>query len=217
MYKLYNVKAWGSLSIHCLLEEMEVPYTNIWMTAEQVRAPEFRAISPLGQVPALGLADGRALFESAAIITFLVTAHPDKAMAPAVGSEDFGEFLSWLQFLATNLYITNNLAFPGSIYAADAAHDAFVAGKAAERADSYWQLLEDRLGAEGPWLMGEDYSALDIYMFMITLWGRPSEAELRARFPRIAAHAGAVRARPKLKAALEAHGVMEVGGYPPAA
>jgi hypothetical protein len=39
MYKLYNVKAWGSISIHCLLEEMEVPYTNIWMTPDQVRAP----------------------------------------------------------------------------------------------------------------------------------------------------------------------------------
>lgn len=46
MYKLYNVKAWGSLAIHCILEEMEVPYTNIWMTAEQVRAPEFRQTSP---------------------------------------------------------------------------------------------------------------------------------------------------------------------------
>ena len=56
MYKLYNVKTWGSLAIHCLLEEMEVPYTNIWMTPEQVREPEFRAISPLGMIPALGLA-----------------------------------------------------------------------------------------------------------------------------------------------------------------
>ena len=63
MYKLYNVKAWGSLAIHCLLEEMDVPYTNIWMTPEQVRAPEFRAISPLGMIPALGLADGRSLYE----------------------------------------------------------------------------------------------------------------------------------------------------------
>ena len=54
MYKLYNVKAWGSLAIHCLLEEMEVPYTNIWMTPEQVRAPEFREFSPLGMIPALG-------------------------------------------------------------------------------------------------------------------------------------------------------------------
>jgi len=32
MYKLYNVKGWGSLAIHCMLEEMELPYTNIWMT-----------------------------------------------------------------------------------------------------------------------------------------------------------------------------------------
>jgi len=33
MYKLYNVKAWGSMGVHFLLEEMAVPYTNIWMTA----------------------------------------------------------------------------------------------------------------------------------------------------------------------------------------
>lgn len=80
MYKLYNVKAWGSLSVHCLLEEMEVPYTNIWMTVEQVRAPEFREISPFGLIPALELAHGRSLFESAVIVTFLVTAHAEKGV-----------------------------------------------------------------------------------------------------------------------------------------
>ena len=44
MYKLYNVKAWGSMSVHFLLEEMDVPYTNIWMTPEQVAAPEYREL-----------------------------------------------------------------------------------------------------------------------------------------------------------------------------
>ena len=58
MYKLYNVKAWGSMGVHFLLEEMDVPYTNIWMTPEQVTAPEFRELSPLGYIPALGLDDG---------------------------------------------------------------------------------------------------------------------------------------------------------------
>ena len=62
MYKLYNVKAWGSMCVHFLLEEMDVPYTNIWMTPEQVAAPEFREHSPLGYIPALGLSDGRTLF-----------------------------------------------------------------------------------------------------------------------------------------------------------
>ena len=61
--------------------------------------------------------------------------------------------------------------------------------------------------------MGDRYSAIDIYLFMLTIWGRPSEADLLAHYPAIAAHAAAVRARPKLKAALEAHGVMQPGGY----
>lgn len=213
MYKLYNVKAWGSLAIHCLLEEMEVPYTNIWMTGEQVKAPEFRAISPLGLVPALGLADGRSLFESAAIVSFLVTAHPEKAMAPVPGSDDFGEFLSWLHFMSTNLYMTNNLAIGGNYLASDEDQDRFIMAQAMTRADDYWRLLEERLADEGQWLMGKSFSALDLYAFMITLWGRPNEAALHGRFPGIARLAAAVRARPKLKAALEAHGVMELGGY----
>lgn len=213
MYKLYNVKAWGSLSIHCLLEEMEVPYTNIWMTPEQVRAREYRAISPLGFIPALGLPDGRALYESAAIVSFLVAAHPERHMSPVLGSPAYGEFMSLLHFMSTELYPTNNIAFGGSGFAETDAQEAFMTAKARERAESYWQILEKRLSAAGPWLMGREFSALDLYAFMLSLWGRPSEEALHAKFPAIAKHATAVRARPKLKAVLESHGVLKPGGY----
>ncbi|MGQ0484162.1 MAG: glutathione S-transferase family protein [Hyphomicrobiales bacterium] len=213
MYKLYNVKAWGSLCVHFLLEEMAVPYQNIWMTAEQVKAPEFRGVSPLGRIPALGLQDGRALFESAAIVTFLLSAHLDKGLSPPPGSDDYGEFLSWLNFMSTNLYPEISMAFPESDYAMNAEHDAFIVGKATENSNELWAVLEKRLASEGPWLMGEAYSALDIYCFMLTLWGRPGEAAVQQNFPHIAKLAQAVRARPKLKAALEAHGVMQLGGY----
>ena len=213
MYKLYNVKAWGSLCVHFLLEDMGVPYQNIWMTAEQVKAPEFRAVSPLGQIPALGLQDGRSLFESAAIITFLLAAHPEKGLSPPPGSDDYGEFLSWLHFMSTNLYPAISMAFHGNAYAMTAEQDAFIVKKATEKLDELWLILEKRLESEGPWLMGESYSALDIYCFMLTIWGRPSEAAVHRKFPQLARLAQAMRARPKLKAALEAHGVMEVGGY----
>ena len=63
MYKLYNVKGWGSMAPHFVLEEMDLAYENVWMTPEQVRQPAFREISPLGLIPALGLDDGRAIFE----------------------------------------------------------------------------------------------------------------------------------------------------------
>ena len=214
MYKLYNVKAWGSISIHCLLEEMEVPYTNIWMTGDQVKAPEFRELNPLGMVPALGLSDGRTIYESAAIVSFLIAAHAEKETSPPLGSDDYGEFMSLLHLMSTELYPTNSLAFPESPYAQTAAHDSFIVETARERADVYWALFERRLTVAGPWLMGRQFSALDLYAFMLSLWGRPNEKALHDRFPAIAKLAAAVRARPKLKAVLESHGVLDIGGYP---
>ena len=209
MYKLYNVKAWGSMCVHFLLEEMDVPYTNIWMTPEQVADQEFRELSPLGYIPALGLSDGRTLFESAAIVSFLVTAHPDKGLAPQPGSDDYGEFLSWLHFLSTNLYIAINMGDAGNFYSRNSTEEAFLLGKSIEKCNQLWAILAKRLETEGPWLMGETYSALDIYAFMLCVFSRPKEAVVHAEFPAIAKFAQAVRARPKLKAALEAHGVME--------
>jgi glutathione S-transferase len=209
MYKLYNVKAWGSMGVHFLLEEMAVPYTNIWMTPEQVAAPEYRELNPLGYIPALGLDDGNTLFESAAIVSFLVTAHPDKVTAPQPGSNEYGEFLSWLHFMSTNLYVAINMGDAGNFYSRNAAEEAFLVSKSIEKCNQLWAILARRLEAEGPWLMGENFSALDLYAFMLTCWSRPKESVLLAEFPAVAKLAQAVRARPKLKAALEAHGVME--------
>jgi glutathione S-transferase len=213
MYKLYNVKTWGSLAIHCLLEEMEAPYTNIWMTPEQVRDPEFRAISPLGMIPALGLADGRTLYESAAIVAFLVSAHPDKHMSPAIGSPDHGEFLSLLLFMSTEIYGSGNFAYYAADYVTDAAERDSLKAKLRQQVDGHWAMLEKRLASSGPWLMGREFSALDLYAFMLALWGSPTEQALLDKYPAVAKLATAVRKRPKLKAVLESHGVLKPGGY----
>lgn len=213
MYKLYNVKTWGSLAIHCLLEEMEVPYTNIWMTPDQVRAPEFRAVSPLGMIPALGLADGRSLYESAAILAFLVAAHPEKHMAPIPGSPAHGEFLSLLEFMSTEIYALSNVGYYADGLLDDPPAREQLRARVREKVDRHWLILEKRLEASGPWLMGREYSVLDLYAFMLGLWGKPSEEALHARFPAIGKLASAVRSRAKLKAVLEAHGVMKPGGY----
>lgn len=213
MYKLYNVKTWGSLAVHCLLEEMEAPYTNIWMTPEQVRAPEFRAVSPLGMVPALGLADGRTLFESAAIVAFLVAAHPDRHLSPRLGSPDYGEFLTLLNFMSAEIYGIGNVGFDAGFYVPDEAAQQSIRDRVWQRVDGYWSLVEKRLASAGPWLMGRDYSAVDIYAFMMTIWAAPSEQALLDKYPAVAKLAAGVRARPKLKAVLESHGVMKVGGY----
>lgn len=209
MYKLYNVKTWGSLAIHCMLEEMELPYTNIWMSPEQVRAREFRAVSPLGFIPALGLADGRTLYESGAIVSFLVAAHPEKHLSPVLGSPAYGEFMSLLHFMSTEIYALENVAFYAESYVSDPQQQEALRKRVWEQADSHWLFLEKRLAASGPWLMGREFSALDLYAFMLSIWSKPGEQAFLGKFPAIAKLASAVRARPKLKAVLEAHGVLK--------
>ena len=213
MYKLYNVKTWGSLAIHCLLEELEAPYTNIWMTREQVREPDFRAISPIGMIPVLGLADGRTLYESAAIVSFLVAAHPDKHMSPALGSADYGEFMTLLHLMSTEIYAFGNVGILVDEFVVGDAERQTMRTKISQKVDGYWKIIEERLAGSGPWLMGRDFSALDLYAFMLSIWGPPNEQGLHDKYPAIAKLAAAVRARPKLKAVLESHGVMEPGGY----
>lgn len=213
MYKLYNVKTWGSLAPHCVLEELGVPYQNIWMTGEQVRDPKFKEISPLGFVPVLGLPDGRTIIESAAIVAFLTDAHPDKKLAPAPGEADHADYLSALTFMAVNVYQMISISYAPAMLADSESEQKTVARRATENANALFGLIEARLAKEGPFILGERFSAADIYLFMLSLWARPSETEHLARYPHIAKVCAAVRARPKLKAALEAHGVMEPGGY----
>jgi glutathione S-transferase len=213
MYELYNVKGMGSMSVQFLLDEMDIPYINTWMTIDQVRTPEFRQRSPLGFVPALRLKDGRTLFETSGIITFLVTTHADKGLSPPPGSHDFGEFQAWLQLMNSNLYRAIGMVYHGDYYAKTPEHHEFIVERAIERCNSLWEIIERRLDAKGPWLMGHAYSALDIYAFVAACWSKPSELTVLEKFPNIAKLANGVRARPKPVAALKAHDVFRPGDY----
>ena len=212
MFKLYNVKRWGSMSAHFVLEELGVPYQNIWMTPEQVKTPEFREVSPLGYIPVLGLRDGRTIVESSAIVTFLTESYPDKGLAPQQGSDDHAVYLSALAFMAVNLYPAINLALGAEAFTETPEQNEVVKTKAAAHEAWLFDLIDRRLAKEGPYMVGERFSAADIYLFMLSIWAQPSERALHERCPNIARVAASVRARPRLKAALDAHGVLELGG-----
>jgi len=211
MYSLYNIRRWGSLAPHLVLEELEVPYQNIWMTPEKVREPAFRELSPSGLIPVLRLDDGRSVIESAAIVTFLADAHPNGSLAPRPGTADHAVYLGWLLFMSCNLYPTINLTVQPDLFVAGEAAQAALKAGAVERSHELFDVIEAKLRQEGPWLLGETFSAGDLYLFMMAIWAKPSEAALHDRCPSIGAACNGVRARPRLAAAIEAHGVSKVG------
>jgi len=212
MYALYNIPRWGSLAPHLVLEELEIAYQNVWMTPDKVRDPGFRELSPSGLIPVLRLDDGRCVIESAAIVTFLADAHPEGQLAPRPGTADHGVYLGWLSFMSTNLYGTINLTVQPEAFAEGEAAIAALQSKAAKRSLELFDVIEAKLRREGPWLLGEKFSAGDLYLFMMSIWAAPSEAALHERCPLIAAVCSGVRDRPRLAAAIEAHGLSKVKG-----
>ena len=201
-YKLYGFPRWGSLAPQLVLEELGVAYEMVWKTREELKQPAWRAISPLGFIPAMQLPDGRSIVESSAIVMHLTNAHPEGGLAPPVGSDDHAIYLQWLTFLNAEVYATINCYehfLDGDASASQALR------KAEAKVTELFVILENVLAKGGPWLLGGRYSAADPYLFMLALWHRPSSEALYQRCPKIAALCQAVLARPKLQAALRAN------------
>ncbi len=66
---------------------------------------DYRAVNPLGYVPALRLDDGTVLTENAAILQFIADAHPAASLAPPE-SDPMGRarLRQWLSFIGTELH-----------------------------------------------------------------------------------------------------------------
>ena len=73
-----------------MLEETGLPYETVLLDyASTMKAPEYRAINPMGKVPAIKHGD-TVVTENAAIVLYLADLVPDRQLAPGVGSAERG-------------------------------------------------------------------------------------------------------------------------------
>lgn len=189
-----------------VLEELGVEYDlhEVDYDGGETRRPEYRRLQPLGLIPALELGNGTSMFESAAIILYLSDRHRGQPLAPAPDDPDRPHYLQWMLYLADTLYPSYNRYYHPERYTAadDGAGD--VKEQAGQAVLTQWQAIEDALSRGGPWLLGERFSACDIYLQMITTWHQ-TPSELLARFPGIREVAGGVVARDGCRRAFDRH------------
>lgn len=102
---LYHCPDWASQIIRLALEELGQPYQIRPMDwdAGDFDASDFRAIAPLGLIPAMTTPDGP-IFETAAILLWLNARFG--GLAPAPTSPDRAAFLSWLLFTSNTVHPT---------------------------------------------------------------------------------------------------------------
>lgn len=83
-----------------MLEETSLPYQTVVLEyGTTMKAPAYRAINPMGKVPALRHGD-TVVTENAAICLYLADLVPEKRLAPPVGSPERGPYYRWISFLA---------------------------------------------------------------------------------------------------------------------
>jgi glutathione S-transferase len=82
-----------------MLEETGLPYrTEILEYGTSMKAPAYRAINPMGKVPAIRHGD-TIVTENAAICMYLADLVPHKKLAPPAGSPARGPYYRWISFM----------------------------------------------------------------------------------------------------------------------
>ncbi len=207
MYKLYWSPGTASQAVMAGLEETGADYEleQVDLNDGQHRTVEYLRINPCGFVPVLRTADGRPLFESAAIIMHLCDRHAQAGLAPPPDHRDRAYWYQWMVFMADTVFNAYKRFYQSHRFSADEAHAPEINARALEDQLNAWRIIDDALAARGPFLLGERFSACDIYMQMFTLWSKPPEA-LYEQFPAVARCAATIAARPAVARAQEKHG-----------
>ena len=199
--KLYLKPGACSLSPHIALEESGLPYeTEVVDLKTKITASgaDFTKSNPKGYVPALLLDSGELLTEGAAIVQYIADQAPAKKLAPANGTIERYRLQSWLNFIGTELHKSCSPFFNP----ASGKEWKEIASANLERRLAY---VNEQLEGK-PYLMGEDFSVADGYLFTTLSWMKYIGIDLTT-LPNLAAFQARVAARPAVQKALKDEGL----------
>jgi glutathione S-transferase len=208
MYVLYYFPGNASLMPHMVLREIGAPFELCLVDRDNNRqkSPEYLALNPSGLIPVL-VADGLPIFETAAISMFLCDRHQSSGLAPAINSPMRGQYCKWMFHISNTLHTDFRSWFYPNEYVSDPNSIEPVKTATASRLSKAFERLGVQLETN-TWLLGEQFSSADLYLFMMVRWGRtlPSPPRLTASLAR---HARRVSERPAVRAALEYEEIKE--------
>lgn len=192
----YNPRSRAQMA-RLMLEEVGAPYRLVTLDFDkgEHKTPQFLAVNPMGKLPAI-VHRGVVVTETAAIIAYLADAFPDAGLAPPPGDPARGTYYRWLVFTAACFepaLLDKMLQRP----------------EPAQKGAVGWGSYEDVVGAlksaltPGPYLLGEAFSAADVYLGSELGWamsfgapGLKGEPVFDRYVARLAARPAYARAQP---------------------
>jgi glutathione S-transferase len=198
MLKLYHARRTRSARILWLLEELGAVY-EVENCEFIPPATPFSQRTPYGKFPVLE--DGEVvIFESGAILEYLLETCGGGRLAPTVGSPLRGVFLQWVHFAEATLMPPLAEIIRHTVFLPEENRVATVVADARQRAGVTLGVLERALDGQD-YLLGNDFSGADIMMGCSLQYA--DWFGLLAEFPHIQRYFGRLKARPAFKRAFD--------------
>lgn len=149
--------------IRWMLEEVGADYETVMLDyASGMKSDAYRAINPMGKVPAI-VHRSRTVTECAAICAYLADAFPDAGLAPA--TEDRADYYRWLFFAAGPLEAAATERARGIVVTPEQSR---MVGYGSF--DTVIDALEHAVSGR-TYIAGDRFTAADVYVGSHIMWG----------------------------------------------
>ncbi len=201
--KLYYSPAACSLAPHIVareagyqldLEKVDIPNKK---TAD---GGDYWKINPKGYVPALQLDDGQVLTEVGVICQYLADQKPELQLVNSFGSMDRYREMEALNFVSAEIHKQIGALFNPKLTPEMKQVQLSVIER---RLNDLEKLLQGK-----QFLAGDRFTVADAYLFTVLNWTNFHKIDL-ARWPNIKAFMARIAARPKVKEAMQAEGLLK--------
>jgi glutathione S-transferase len=205
MLKFFYATKTCALASHIALEDSGAAYETVRVDfkANEQRGAEYLKVNPKGRVPAL-VTDKGILTETPAILAFVAQSFPKAKLAPLDDPFVFARVQAFNSYLCSTVHVAHAHRVRGYRWADDEAAHESMRRKVPQSVGDCFTLIETEMFA-GPWVMGNDYTIADPYLFTLSNWLENDGVDPN-RFPKVKDHRQRMAERPAVKKVLAAEG-----------
>lgn len=198
MYKVYGRPFAGSLIAEFLLSEANEKYEFIKIDYDTSKQDEFLNKNPLGKIPVLECPDGHLVFETTAIVAHIV--ETKNILIPKIESQKRDLYNQSMSIMSTSIYQNYHHINHSYYYVSEENYDD-LRNMATTRQATLYNYIESILN---PYLCGEEITAADFYLYMISAWDQ-NRKKLFTDRPKLSSLIKELSDRPSIKKVIKSH------------
>ncbi len=207
MLTLYYAPGTCALAAHLALAHSGADYTLVRLdfSRDEQRSPAYLQVNPKGRVPALATGRG-VLTETPALLHYIAQSYPQARLAPLDDAFAMAQVHEFNSYLCATVHVAHAHGRRGSrwVDAEDAHALAAMKKKLPQSMGDAFALIEEQL-LRGPWVLGEQLTVCDYYLFTIAKWLEGDGVDV-SRLPRVLEHRARMLADPLVQRVLQAEG-----------